>query len=71
MHKCKDFFGPDAHEFNPDRWIGPGAKEIDKYFMPVGLRRHPSYIPYIPSIHSFPPHIFVSPGRAELATNCF
>ncbi|KAJ0412965.1 cytochrome P450 [Aspergillus carlsbadensis] len=36
MHKCKDFFGPDAHEFNPDRWIGPGAKEIDKYFMPFG-----------------------------------
>ncbi|KAL4938329.1 hypothetical protein BDV06DRAFT_201108 [Aspergillus oleicola] len=36
IHHCKDFFGPDASEFNPDRWIGEKAKSIDRYFMPFG-----------------------------------
>ncbi|KAL3481341.1 cytochrome P450 [Aspergillus californicus] len=36
IHYCKDLFGPDAKEYNPDRWIGPQAKAIEKYFVPFG-----------------------------------
>lgn len=35
IHHSTEFFGPDAKEYNPDRWIGPQAKAIEKYFMPV------------------------------------
>ncbi|RDW58561.1 cytochrome P450 [Aspergillus mulundensis] len=36
IHHCKELFGPDAKEYNPDRWLGDKAKAIDKYFMPFG-----------------------------------
>ncbi|KAL4789126.1 cytochrome P450 [Aspergillus venezuelensis] len=36
IHYCKDFFGPDADKFNPDRWLGEEAKSIERYFMPFG-----------------------------------
>ncbi|KAH7126607.1 cytochrome P450 [Dendryphion nanum] len=36
FHHSRDIFGPDAGEFNPERWIGPRAKEIEKYFIAFG-----------------------------------
>lgn len=35
IHHSTEFFGSDAKEYNPGRWIGPQAKAIEKYFMPV------------------------------------
>ena len=35
MHYSRELWGPDAHEFNPDRWLKDGAGELDRYFMPV------------------------------------
>jgi hypothetical protein len=34
-------FGEDAYTYNPYRWMGPQAKEIEKYFVAVShvLRR--------------------------------
>ncbi|KAH8651070.1 cytochrome P450 [Xylariales sp. PMI_506] len=37
MHLSKDIWGPDAHEFNPDRWLSADISKRDKYFMPWGL----------------------------------
>ena len=31
----KSIWGPDAREFNPDRWFAPEIKEQQKCFMPV------------------------------------
>ncbi|KAL4784109.1 cytochrome P450 [Aspergillus varians] len=36
IHQSTEFFGADAKEYNPDRWIGDQAKDIEKYFMPFG-----------------------------------
>lgn len=35
MHYSKDIWGPDAHEFNPGRWLAEGAAVLDKYWIPV------------------------------------
>ncbi|KAJ6119485.1 hypothetical protein N7523_003765 [Penicillium sp. IBT 18751x] len=32
MHTDTSVWGPDAHEFRPDRWIGPKSKGLDQYF---------------------------------------
>ncbi|KAJ6016808.1 cytochrome P450 [Penicillium sp. IBT 35674x] len=31
MHNSEDAWGPDAREFNPDRWIGPGSKGLEQW----------------------------------------
>ncbi|KAG6356381.1 hypothetical protein INS49_015769 [Diaporthe citri] len=36
IHHSKEIFGPDALEFNPDRWLGPDASRLDKYWCPFG-----------------------------------
>ncbi|KAL5001073.1 cytochrome P450 [Aspergillus recurvatus] len=36
IHYSKELFGHDAAEYNPDRWIGDRAKDINRYFMPFG-----------------------------------
>ncbi|KAI0178107.1 cytochrome P450 [Pestalotiopsis sp. NC0098] len=36
IHHSKELWGPDAHEFNPDRWLGPDAAQLDKYWCPFG-----------------------------------
>ncbi|KAJ4406658.1 hypothetical protein N0V85_004476 [Neurospora sp. IMI 360204] len=35
MHHSRELWGPDAREFNPDRWLKDNAGELDRYFMPV------------------------------------
>jgi hypothetical protein len=35
MHHSRELWGPDAREFNPDRWLKDDAGELDRYFMPV------------------------------------
>ncbi|KAL1631249.1 hypothetical protein SLS54_000008 [Diplodia seriata] len=32
MHYCTDVWGPDAKEFNPDRWLGGKAAGMETYF---------------------------------------
>ncbi|KAI9158092.1 Major facilitator superfamily multidrug transporter mdrA [Paramyrothecium foliicola] len=31
MHTSADIWGPDALEYNPDRWLGPESKGLDQY----------------------------------------
>jgi cytochrome P450 len=40
MHYSKEIWGPDAHEFNPDRWLSESAAALDKYWMPVSAKQH-------------------------------
>ncbi|EEH38906.2 benzoate 4-monooxygenase cytochrome P450 [Paracoccidioides lutzii Pb01] len=37
MHYSKETWGPDAREFNPDRWLGEDALHLAKYFIPWGM----------------------------------
>lgn len=35
MHYSKEIWGPDAREFNPDRWMRDDAAALEKYWIPV------------------------------------
>ncbi|KXJ96464.1 cytochrome P450 [Microdochium bolleyi] len=37
LHLSKEVWGPDAHEFVPERWFGPDIEQQSKCFMPWGL----------------------------------
>lgn len=37
MHLSKEIWGPDAEEFNPNRWFSPDIAKKERYFMPVSL----------------------------------
>lgn len=36
IHFSRELFGEDAAMYNPERWIGPGAKDIEKHFVAFG-----------------------------------
>lgn len=36
IHFDKEIFGPDADQYNPDRWLQPGAERLDRYMMHFG-----------------------------------
>lgn len=44
MHLSKEIWGPDAREFNPDRWLKDDAAALDGYFMPVSSSPIPDTI---------------------------
>ncbi|KAJ4412319.1 hypothetical protein N0V91_000790 [Didymella pomorum] len=33
IHYSRELFGEDAYVYNPHRWLGPGARDIEKYFV--------------------------------------
>jgi hypothetical protein len=35
IHYSRELFGEDAYVYNPHRWLGPGARDIEKYFVAV------------------------------------
>ena len=35
LQTSKSLWGSDAKEFNPDRWFGPDASTLERYFCPV------------------------------------
>ncbi|KAK3986012.1 benzoate 4-monooxygenase cytochrome P450 [Cladorrhinum sp. PSN332] len=37
IHHSKEIWGPDAREFDPDRWLTEDAARLDKWFIPWGL----------------------------------
>ncbi|KAK8084910.1 cytochrome p450 [Apiospora hydei] len=37
IHTSKEIWGPDAREFNPDRWLEPDAAAKEKFFIPWGV----------------------------------
>ncbi|KAK8014602.1 hypothetical protein PG990_007898 [Apiospora arundinis] len=37
IHSSKEIWGPDAREFNPDRWLAPDAAAKEKFFIPWGV----------------------------------
>jgi cytochrome P450 len=43
IHHSKEIWGPDARQFNPDRWFRDNAAALEKYFIPVSTR----YISYL------------------------
>ena len=45
IHYSKELWGEDAHQFNPDRWLSPGAAELEKYFVPVSTTTRNSTSP--------------------------
>ncbi|KAK8102239.1 hypothetical protein PG984_015385 [Apiospora sp. TS-2023a] len=36
IHHSQELWGPDASEFNPDRWMTGNVTEMDRYWMPFG-----------------------------------
>lgn len=36
LQTSKDLWGPDAAEYNPDRWLGPDAANLERFFCPWG-----------------------------------
>ncbi|KAH7021349.1 cytochrome P450 [Microdochium trichocladiopsis] len=37
IHASTEFWGPDAKEFKPERWLSGDAARLEKYYMPFGL----------------------------------
>lgn len=56
MHHSKEIWGADASEFRPERWLaGDKSAALDKYYIPVGVRRH-SLVPFIFECSNSHPH---------------
>ncbi|KAF2497888.1 benzoate 4-monooxygenase cytochrome P450 [Lophium mytilinum] len=36
IHRSKEFFGEDASEFNPSRWLEPRGQAMEQYYIPFG-----------------------------------
>ena len=43
LHRSKEIWGPDANEFNPDRWSAADISSKEKYFIPVSCT--PKHLP--------------------------
>lgn len=50
IHRSKEFFGDDANEFNPERWLRPESRNLEKYYIPVSIT---TYILCISSKHIY------------------
>jgi cytochrome P450 len=37
LHRDRAIFGDDAESYRPERWLEPGAKEMNRYMFQVSL----------------------------------
>lgn len=67
MHLSTSIWGPDASVFNPDRWLQPGGKDMDQYFVPFSKgTRSCIGMKYAPTCRYYLYYIYFQPFQAIL-----